>query len=98
MGDRTEPAFNVCGYSDIFKKYAVPLVDLQRDPSVSCKGSNGRYRICQSILELDRLINIPVLKGHCQAAMTQYTQPTGEPDIKGLLFLNIETTLKRWVF
>lgn len=70
VGDRTEQAFNVCGYSKISKKYAVPLVDLQRDPSVLCKGSNGEYRICRSILELDRLINIPVLKGHCQTAMT----------------------------
>lgn len=70
VGDRTERAFKVCGYSTISKKYAVPLVDLQQDTSVFCEGSNGEYRICQSILELDRLINIPVLKGHCQTAMT----------------------------
>jgi len=70
VGDRTERAFNICGYSDISKKYAVPLVDLQLDPSVPCNGSNGDYRICRSILELDRLINLPVLKGHCQTAMT----------------------------
>ncbi len=70
VGDRTERAFKVCGYFDIAKKYAVPLVNLQKDPSVLCKGSNGEYRICRSILELDRLINIPVLKGHCQTAMT----------------------------
>ncbi len=70
VGDRTERAFKVCGYSDISKKYSVPLKDLQQDPSVLCEGSNGEYRICRSILELDRLINIPVLKGHCQTAMT----------------------------
>ncbi len=70
VGDRTKKAFKVCGYSDISKKYSVPLVDLQQDTSVLCEGSNGEYRICQSILELDRLINIPVLKGHCQTAMT----------------------------
>ncbi|CCK80797.1 conserved uncharacterized protein, DUF362 [Desulfobacula toluolica Tol2] len=45
-------------------------MDLQQDASVLCEGSNGEYRICRSILELDRLINIPVLKGHCQTAMT----------------------------
>jgi len=70
VGDRTEQAFKVCGYTDISEKYAVPLVDLQQDSSVPCKGSNGEYRICRSVLELDRLINIPVLKGHCQTAMT----------------------------
>lgn len=70
VGEKTERAFKVCGYSDISKKYSVPLVDLQLDTSVPCKGSNGEYRICRSVLKLDRLINIPVLKGHCQTAMT----------------------------
>ena len=70
VGDQTERAFKVCGYSDISKKFSVPLVDLQQDQSDLCKGSNGKYQICRSILELDRLINIPVLKGHCQTAMT----------------------------
>lgn len=70
VGDRTEKAFKVCGFIDISEQYSVPLVDLQLDASISCKGSHGKYRICQSILELDRLINIPVLKGHCQTAMT----------------------------
>ena len=70
VGDRTERAFEICGYADLSKTYAVPLVDLQVDSSVPCQGSNGEYRICRSILELDRLINIPVLKGHCQTAMT----------------------------
>ena len=70
VGDQTERVFKVCGYSTISEKYSVPLVDLQQDTSVFCEGSNGGYRICQSILELDRLINIPVLKGHCQTAMT----------------------------
>lgn len=70
VGDQTQKAFTVCGYSDIAKRYAVPLVDLQMDRSVPCTGSNGTYRICRSVLQLDRLINIPVLKGHCQTAMT----------------------------
>lgn len=70
VGDRTERAFKVCGYSDISKKYSVPLIDLQQDASVVCEGTNGGYRICQSIIKLDRLINIPVLKGHCQTGMT----------------------------
>jgi uncharacterized protein (DUF362 family) len=70
VGDRTVQAFKVCGYSDISKRYAVPLVDLQQDPSAVCKGSRENYRICRSILELDRLVNIPVLKGHCQTGMT----------------------------
>jgi len=70
VGDRTQKAFEVCGFTDISQKYSTPLVDLQLDKSVLRKGSHGEYRICRSILELDRLINIPVLKGHCQTGMT----------------------------
>jgi len=70
VGDRTERAFKVCGYSDLSREFSVPLVDLQKDESVSMEGTNGDYRICRSVLELDRLINLPVLKGHCQTAMT----------------------------
>ena len=70
VGDRTERAFKVCGYSDLSQKYSIPLVDLQKDSSISCEATNGDYRICESILNLDRLINLPVLKGHCQTAMT----------------------------
>lgn len=70
VGDRTERAFKVCGYCDISQTYGVPLVDLQLDSSVPCMGTKGRYLICRSVLELDRLINIPVLKGHCQTGMT----------------------------
>ena len=69
-GDSTERAFKVCGYNDISKKYYVPLVDFQKDDSVLYEASNGEYRICSSVMELDRLINMPVLKGHCQTRVT----------------------------
>lgn len=70
VGDTTERAFKVCGYEDLSEKYAIPLVDLQKDPSRTCSASYGDYKICQSILDLDHLINLPVLKGHCQTRMT----------------------------
>ena len=70
VGDRTERAFRTCGYTELSKTYGVPLVDTQKDESVSVEATNGDYRICRSVLELDRLINLPVLKGHCQTVMT----------------------------
>ncbi len=70
VGDRTERAFRTCGYTELSKEYGVPLVDTQKDESVSVEATNGDYRICRSVLELDRLINLPVLKGHCQTVMT----------------------------
>ncbi len=70
VGDCTQRAFQVCGYTDLSEKYSIPLVDLQKDESVLCNASNGSCRICRSVLELDRLINMPVLKGHCQTSVT----------------------------
>ncbi len=70
VGERTDRAFKICGYYDLSKKYNVPLVDLQKDESVICAGTNGEYLVCRSVLELDRLINMPVLKGHCQTSVT----------------------------
>ena len=70
VGDSTERAFKVCGYETLSKKYKVPLVDLQKDESVLCQSSSGEYRICRTVLELDHLINMPVLKGHCQTRIT----------------------------
>jgi uncharacterized protein (DUF362 family) len=70
VGDSTERAFKACGYEQLSKKYHVPLVDLQKDDSVLLEASKGEYRICKAVLELDRLINMPVLKGHCQTSIT----------------------------
>ena len=70
VGEKTERAFRLCGYTELSQKYGVPLVDLQQDSSVSIEATNGEYRVCQAILNLDRLINLPVLKGHCQTVMT----------------------------
>ena len=45
-------------------------MDLQKDDTVSCESTGGDYSICRTVLELDRLINMPVLKGHCQTSVT----------------------------
>lgn len=70
VGERTDRAFKICGYYDLSKRYNVPLVDLQKDKFITCTGTNGEYPVCRSVLEMDRLINMPVLKGHCQTSVT----------------------------
>jgi uncharacterized protein (DUF362 family) len=70
VGDSTARAFKVCGYTKVSEEYGVPLIDLQKDSSVLRESSNGEYKICESVLKLDRLINMPVLKGHCQTSLT----------------------------
>ncbi len=70
VGDSTKRAFEVCGYSTLSKKYSVPLLDLKSDSTTSFTRDGITMKICKAALESDFLINIPVLKGHCQTLMT----------------------------
>ncbi len=70
VGDRTSSAFKVCGYETISKKYGVPLVDTQKDTFVNKNIDGLTINVCKSVAEIDYLINMPVLKGHCQTIMT----------------------------
>lgn len=70
IGDRTSRAFKVCGYEDISEKYNVPLIDLQKDDSVEKSVGGLKLNICSKMPQIDYLINVPVLKGHCQTNIT----------------------------
>ncbi|WRS26154.1 DUF362 domain-containing protein [Oscillospiraceae bacterium MB08-C2-2] len=70
VGDRTKRAFEVCGYNQLAKQYGVKIVDTQQDTSRKVKAGKMELAICQSALEMDYLINVPVLKAHCQTDMT----------------------------
>ena len=70
VGDDTKRAFRLNGYYEIAKKYSVKLLDIKDDTYVT-KESNGiSMEISRTALDLDFLINLPVLKGHCQTGMT----------------------------
>ena len=70
VGDRTSEAFKVCGYENLSKKYGVPLIDLQKDKYKAYEINGLRINICDYVTKVDYLINIPVLKGHCQTNVT----------------------------
>jgi uncharacterized protein (DUF362 family) len=70
VGDYTSDAFRICGYEEISRRYGVPLVDLQRDDSKSVDVGDMKLRVCSSVEKVDYLINMPVLKGHCQTNIT----------------------------
>lgn len=70
VGDRTPEAFEYCGYNAIAAEYGIRLIDTQQDETVKTDCSGMDIHICRSALELDYLINVPVLKGHCQTRMT----------------------------
>lgn len=69
-GADTPPAFSRCGYSDLAKRYGVRLVDTKRDAAVALETDGLRIAVCKTPLEADYLINIPVLKSHCQTGLT----------------------------
>lgn len=70
VGDKTEEAFEVCGYCELAEKYGVRLIDTQKDKGVNCDCKGMQLSICSSVREMDFLINVPVLKGHCQTKIT----------------------------
>ena len=70
VGDRTGEAFEVCGYSRLVQEYGVPFIDTQKDGwhTKDCAGMELEIGDC--VKQLDVLINLPVLKGHCQTKIT----------------------------
>ncbi len=70
VGDNTKQAFKVCGYEAISEQYGVLLYDLKDDDFVVKQVGDLGIKVCKKPLAVDFLINIPVLKGHCQTSMT----------------------------
>ena len=70
VGDRTSEAYEYCGYRALSEKYGVPFIDTQKEKwhSVDCGGM--KLEITDVAERIDFLINVPVLKGHCQTKMT----------------------------
>ena len=70
VGDSTKQAYQVCGYEELARKYNIPLVDLKDDEFIVKRVENLDLKICKKVFEVDFLINMPVLKAHCQTLMT----------------------------
>lgn len=70
VGDSTQRAFNNCGYTDLSRKYGVKLVDLKSDSAVKVSAHGVSFQVCETAQNADYLINVPVMKGHCQTDMT----------------------------
>lgn len=70
VGDLTSQAVRVCGIYDICKKHQVPFIDLQKDKFRTVDAKGMPVSVCEEVFHLDYLINLPVLKGHCQTTVT----------------------------
>ncbi|GHV29390.1 hypothetical protein AGMMS4952_15060 [Spirochaetia bacterium] len=75
VGARTGDAFPLCGYTALVSDLGsaetrVELLDLQADRAhpYDCKGM--KIEICDSAMAVDFMINLPVMKGHCQTLVT----------------------------
>ena len=70
VGDCTEESFEVCGYRKLSEQYGVPLLDAQKDTHFTKDCDGLKLELCSCVKDIDYLINVPVLKGHCQTKIT----------------------------
>ena len=70
VGDSTVRGFSACGYDKLGEKYNVPLFDLKKDKTTDVDTPIGPIAICNTALETDYLIDLPVLKGHCHLRLS----------------------------
>ena len=70
VGDSTKRAFKYCNYEPLSDKYGIPLIDLKSDSATTLNYGGNEYKINNEALKTDFLINVPVMKAHCQTLFT----------------------------
>ena len=70
VGDETQRAMRVAGYREVVERYGVPFYDLKKDRTRPVETAIGKIDVCARALDAGLLVDLPVLKGHCQTVMT----------------------------
>jgi len=70
VGDNTDRAMKTAGYDKVCRDYDVPFYDLKKDKTRKVDTKLRSMEITCRALDTDFLIDLPVLKGHCQTHMT----------------------------
>ncbi len=70
VGAGTDGAMKLCGYDRVCREYGVPFYDLKKDKTRTLDTPFRPMQVCCRALDADFLIDLPVLKGHCQTVMT----------------------------
>lgn len=70
VGDPTSEAFEYCGYNSLAAQYGVRLLDTQKESGIEADAHGETLSVCACVENWDYLINVPVLKGHCQTHIT----------------------------
>jgi uncharacterized protein (DUF362 family) len=66
----TARAYKDCGYDKLAHQYGVELIDVKKDRYQTREFDGMRIDISACAMALDLLINLPLIKGHCQTGMT----------------------------
>lgn len=80
VGDKTEESFEICGYNKLASEYGVSLFDTQKDGYHKETAYGRTVNVCDIVRNIDFLINVPVIKGHCQTNITNALK-----NLKGLI-------------
>lgn len=80
VGDDTVRAFRVSGIGKVCEDYNVPYFNTKTDKYMTISADGHSFNVSQRLENCDVLINLPVLKGHCQTLMTCALK-----NLKGLL-------------
>jgi uncharacterized protein (DUF362 family) len=70
IGDSTQRGFALHGYTEMTERYDIRLVDCKTDQYVTKRVGQMTMEVSKTLLESDFVINLPVLKGHCQTRVT----------------------------
>ena len=70
VGETTGRAFDRCGYTALAKKHGLKLFDTKQDNVIKKNVHGLTLGVCETVANADFLINVPVLKGHCQTTLT----------------------------
>ena len=70
VGANTQRSFVRSGMKKVCEDYGIPFYDLKKDATVVVETPFRPIRVCKRAYDADFLMDLPVLKGHCQTRMT----------------------------
>jgi uncharacterized protein (DUF362 family) len=70
LGHSTSQAYRVTGLEAVARRQGVELVDLKGHPTEEARAGGFSTRVFRKAFEIDYLINLPVVKAHCQTRIT----------------------------
>lgn len=70
IGANTEDAADYCGYYALCDKYDIPFINIKDHGSAEHTVNGLKLSVSEYVGKVDYLINVPLIKGHCQTDIT----------------------------